>query len=59
MEKLDEAWMQTRIRVLEAIDAEIEGGKTTPARIKAVLDLSEAYAWLTRPDQHHGGRAQA
>lgn len=51
-EELHNAWIATRTRVLKAIDAEL-GSTKTPAKVEQVLDLAEAYAWLTRPDQSH------
>ena len=51
---LQQGWIDTRMRVLEAIDAELareeDGGKQS----RVILELAEAYAWLTRPDQGHG-----
>lgn len=51
-EELHQAWIDTRARVLQAIDAEL-AAKGTPSKTKNLLDLAETYAWLTRPDQAH------
>jgi hypothetical protein len=40
--------------VLQAIDAQVGSGKVTTDNASQALDLAEAYAWLTRPDQPHG-----
>ncbi len=53
-EELQQAWVDTRMAVLQAIDAQVSGGKVTGDSASQALDLAEAYAWLTRPDQAHG-----
>jgi hypothetical protein len=53
-EELQQAWINTRLAVLQAIDAQVSSGKVTTDNASQVLDLAEAYAWLTRPDQAHG-----
>lgn len=51
---LQQAWIDTRMRVLKAIDSELNGGgKANPGKSGSLLELAEAYAWLTRPDQPH------
>jgi hypothetical protein len=57
-EELQQAWINTRLAVLQAIDGQVgKNGKVTADGASAALDLAEAYAWLTRPDQGHGKSA--
>jgi hypothetical protein len=37
-------------------DIEQRAARGGPIASQAVLSLAEAYAWLERPDQPHGGR---
>jgi len=54
-EDLQQAWIETRLAVLRAIDAQVPGdSEVNPDAAQQVLDLSEAYAWLTQPAQAHG-----
>ncbi|MDQ3895982.1 MAG: hypothetical protein M3326_01820 [Actinomycetota bacterium] len=53
-EELQQAWINTRLAVLQAIDAQVSNGNVTVDNASQALDLAEAYAWLTRPDQAHG-----
>lgn len=53
-EELQQAWINTRLSVLQAIDVNVGTGKVTADGASQALDLAEAYAWLTRPDQPHG-----
>ncbi len=53
-EELQQAWINTRLAVLQAIDAQVGNSKVTVDNASQALDLAEAYAWLTRPDQAHG-----
>ena len=53
-EELQQAWINTRLAVLQAIDVQVGTGKVTTDNSAQALDLAEAYAWLTRPDQGHG-----
>jgi len=53
-EELQQAWINTRLAVLQAIDGQVGAGKVTTDNASQALDLAEAYAWLTRPDQSHG-----
>ncbi len=53
-EELQQAWINTRLTVLQAIDVQVGTGKVTADNVSQALDLAEAYAWLTRPDQGHG-----
>ena len=54
-EELQQAWINTRLAVLQSIDAQVgTAGKVTNDSASQALDLAEAYAWLTRPDQAHG-----
>ncbi len=53
-EELQQAWINTRLAVLQAIDVQVGAGKGTTDNASQALDLAEAYAWLTRPDQGHG-----
>ena len=53
-EELQQAWINTRFAVLQAIDAQLDDGKVNGDGASLTLDLAEAYAWLTRPDQAHG-----
>jgi hypothetical protein len=53
-EELQQAWINTRLAVLQAIDAQVGSGKVSTDNASQALDLAEAYAWLTRPDQAHG-----
>ncbi len=53
-EELQQAWINTRLTVLQAIDAQVGTGKVTTDNASQALDLAEAYAWLTRPDEAHG-----
>ncbi len=53
-EELHQAWINTRLAVLQAIDGQVSSGKVSVDNASQALDLAEAYAWLTRPDQAHG-----
>ena len=53
-EELQQAWINTRLVVLQAIDAALDDDKASADGASQALDLAEAYAWLTRPDQAHG-----
>ena len=53
-EELQQSWINTRLAVLQAIEVQVGAGKVTPDTTSQALDLAEAYAWLTRPDQGHG-----
>jgi hypothetical protein len=53
-EELQQAWINTRLGVLKAIDGQVGNGKVSTDNASQALDLAEAYAWLTRPDQSHG-----
>ncbi len=53
-EELQQAWINTRLAVLQAIDGQVGSEKVTTDNASQALDLAEAYAWLTRPDQSHG-----
>ena len=53
-EELQQAWINTRLAVLKAIDVQVGTGKVSADVASQALDLAEAYAWLTRPDQGHG-----
>lgn len=53
-EELQQAWINTRMAVLQAIETEVGDGKANADGASLALDLAEAYAWLTRPDQAHG-----
>ena len=53
-EELQQAWINTRLAVLQAIDGQVSAGKVSVDNASQALDLAEAYAWLTRPDQPHG-----
>ena len=53
-EELQQAWINTRLAVLQAIDVQVGTGKVSADVASQALDLAEAYAWLTRPDQGHG-----
>jgi hypothetical protein len=53
-EELQQAWINTRLAVLQAIDEQVGSGSVTADNASQALDLAEAYAWLTRPDQAHG-----
>ena len=53
-EELQQAWINTRLAVLQAIDVQVGTGNLTADGASQALDLAEAYAWLTRPDQGHG-----
>ncbi len=53
-EELQQAWINTRLKVLQAIDGQVGSPKVTTDNASQALDLAEAYAWLTRPDQSHG-----
>ncbi|MDQ6724575.1 MAG: hypothetical protein M3066_00110 [Actinomycetota bacterium] len=53
-EELQQAWINTRLAVLEAIDARVSGGEANADSAQQALDLAEAYAWLTQPAQPHG-----
>ncbi len=53
-EELQQTWIDTRMAVLQAIDAQMNNGKLDGDSASLALDLAEAYAWLTRPDQAHG-----
>ena len=52
-EELQQAWINTRLAVLQAIESQV-GDKVSGDGASQALDLAEAYAWLTRPDQPHG-----
>jgi len=56
-EELQQAWINTRLAVLQAIEVEVGTGTVSADNASLTLDLSEAYAWLTRPDQPHGKSA--
>ena len=56
-EELQQAWINTRLAVLQAIDVQVVTGKVSADVASQALDLAEAYAWLTRPDQGHGKSA--
>jgi len=53
-EELQQAWINTRLAVLQAIDVQVGAGNVSTDGASQALDLAEAYAWLTRPDQPHG-----
>jgi len=53
-EELQQAWINTRLAVLQAIDTQVSSGKISADGAQQALDLSEAYAWLTQPAQGHG-----
>ncbi|HTJ77302.1 MAG TPA: hypothetical protein VL337_18235 [Acidimicrobiales bacterium] len=53
-EELQQGWINTRLAVLQAIEVQVGQGKVTADTAALALDLAEAYAWLTRPDQSHG-----
>jgi hypothetical protein len=53
-EELQQAWINTRLAVLQAIEAQVGSDKVTTDNASQALDLAESYAWLTRPDQSHG-----
>ena len=53
-EELQQAWINTRFAVLQAIDAQVGNGKVSADDASQALDLAEAYAWLTQPGQAHG-----
>jgi hypothetical protein len=53
-EELQQAWINTRLAVLQAIDGQVSADKVSTDNASQALDLAEAYAWLTRPDQSHG-----
>ena len=53
-EELQQSWVDARMAVLRAIDAQVSGEKVSGDNASQALDLAEAYAWLTRPDQAHG-----
>ncbi|MDP1805054.1 MAG: hypothetical protein Q8K72_07805 [Acidimicrobiales bacterium] len=53
-EELQQAWINTRLAVLQAIDGQVNTPKVSVDNASQALDLAEAYAWLTRPDQPHG-----
>jgi hypothetical protein len=53
-EELQQGWINTRLAVLQAIEVQVGTGKVTADTAALALDLAEAYAWLTRPDQSHG-----
>ena len=57
-EDLQQSWIDTRLAVLDAIKVHVSGkgngnGKVSADSAQQVLDLSEAYAWLTQPAQSH------
>lgn len=56
-EELQQGWINTRLAVLQAIEVQVSTGKVTPDTASQILDMAEAYAWLTRPDQAHGKSA--
>ena len=53
-EELQQAWINTRQAVLQAIESRGGAEQISPDEAAELLDLAEAYAWLTRPDQSHG-----
>ncbi len=53
-EELQQAWINTRLAVLQAIETQVGGESVSADGASQALDLAEAYAWLTRPDQAHG-----
>jgi glycyl-tRNA synthetase alpha subunit len=53
-EELQQSWINTRLAVLQAIEVQVGAGSVTAESAAQALDLAEAYAWLTRPDQPHG-----
>lgn len=53
-EELQQGWINTRLAVLQAIEVQVGTGKVTADSAALALDLAEAYAWMTRPDQSHG-----
>jgi len=53
-EELQQAWINTRLAVLQAIEGQVSSGKLGADSAQHALDLSEAYAWLTQPAQSHG-----
>jgi hypothetical protein len=53
-EELQQAWINTRLAVLQAIESQVGGENVSSDGASQALDLAEAYAWLTRPDQAHG-----
>ena len=53
-EELQQAWIDTRLAVLQAIEAQVATAAVTADSAQQALDLSEAYAWLTQPAQAHG-----
>jgi hypothetical protein len=56
-EELQQSWINTRLAVLQAIEVQVGSGKVSVDNASQALDLAEAYAWLTRPDQSHGKSA--
>ena len=56
-EELQQGWINVRLAVLQAIEVQVATGKVTPDTASQILDMAEAYAWLTRPDQAHGKSA--
>jgi len=53
-EELQQGWINTRLAVLQAIEVQVGADKLSADTAALALDLAEAYAWLTRPDQSHG-----
>ncbi len=53
-EELQQAWINTRLAVLQAIESQVGSENVSGDSASQALDLAEAYAWLTRPDQAHG-----
>lgn len=53
-EELQQAWINTRLAVLQAIDTQVSGGQHSAESAQQALDLAETYAWLTQPAQPHG-----
>lgn len=56
-EELQQRWINTRMAVLQAIEIPVGTSEVTPDSVAQVLDLAEAYAWITRPEQAHGKSA--
>ncbi len=53
-EELQQGWIDARLAVLRAVETLVSTGTVTGDTSSQALDLAEAYAWLTRPDQAHG-----
>jgi hypothetical protein len=56
-EELQQAWINTRLAVLQAIETQVSGAKLSADSAQQALDLAEAYAWLTQPAAAHGRTA--